>query len=104
MATPSKRQILVVDDDPSLRETFAMLLVSAGYDVQVAGDGFSALLELRKMLPDAIISDLNMPRMSGFEFLSIVRRRFPEILTVAMSGAHGGEESPPGVVADAVLS
>jgi CheY-like chemotaxis protein len=101
MATPSKRQILVVDDDPSLRETFAMLLVSAGYDVQVAGDGFSALLELRKMLPDAIISDLNMPRMSGFEFLSIVRRRFPEILTVAMSGAHGGEESPPGVVADA---
>jgi DNA-binding NtrC family response regulator len=52
------------------------------------------------MLPDVIISDLNMPRMSGFEFLSVVRRRFPEILTLAMSGAYRGDQLPPGVVAD----
>jgi hypothetical protein len=38
--------------------------------------------------------------MSGFEFLSVVRRRFPEILTVAMSGAYLGEELPHGVIAD----
>ena len=97
----SKHQILVVDDDPSVRETIAVLLMSAGYDVVAAEDGFGALLQVRKMLPDAIISDLNMPRMSGFEFLSIVRRRFPEILTVAMSGACRGDELPPGVIADA---
>ena len=100
MTIPSEHQILVVDDDPSVREIFAILLTSAGYDVQVAGDGFSALLQLRKMLPDVIVSDLNMPRMSGFEFLSVVRRRFPEVLTLAMSGAQGGEELPPGVIAD----
>ena len=81
MSIPSKYQVLVVDDDPTVRESFAMLLQSGGYDVQVAEDGFSALLQLRKLLPDVIISDLNMPRMSGFEFLSVVRRRFPEIST-----------------------
>jgi CheY-like chemotaxis protein len=68
--------------------------------VVAAEDGFGALLQLRKMMPDVIVSDLNMPRMSGFEFLSVVRRRFPEILTVAMSGAYQGDELPPAVIAD----
>ena len=102
MPTRSKYEILVVDDDPSVRETVAMLLMSAGYDVGVAEDGFAALLQLRKTLPDLIISDLNMPHMSGFELLSVVRRRFPEILTVAMSGAYrNSDELPPEVIADA---
>jgi CheY-like chemotaxis protein len=50
MPTRSKYQILVVDDDPSVRETVAMLLMSAGYEVGVAEDGFRALLQLRKTL------------------------------------------------------
>jgi CheY-like chemotaxis protein len=98
MPTPSKYLVLVVDDDPNVRETVALLLMSAGYDVAAAEDGFGALLQLRKMLPDLIISDLNTPQMSGFELLSVVRRRFPEILTVAMSGAY--QELPFGVIAD----
>jgi CheY-like chemotaxis protein len=102
MSTPSKHQVLVVDDDPSVRETVALLLMSGGYDVATAEDGFGALLQLRKMLPDLIISDLNMPHMSGFELLSVVRRRFPEILTVAMSGGYrNSDELPPEVIADA---
>jgi len=104
MATPSKHQVLVVDDDPSVRETVALLLMSAGYDVAAAEDGFGALLQLRKMLPDLIISDLNMPHMSGFELLSVVRRRFPEILTVAMSGAcRNSDELPPEVICGGLL-
>jgi CheY-like chemotaxis protein len=97
---PSKRQILVVDDDPSVREAIVLLLISAGYDVSTAGDGFGALLQLRKMLPDVIVTDLDMPDMSGFELLSVVRRRFPRILTLAMSGAHPDDEVPPDVIAD----
>jgi len=100
MASPSKLQILVVDDNPGVRETIAMLLVSTGYDVVVADDGFAALLQLRKTEPDVIVSDLEMPRMSGFELLSVVRRRFPQILTLAMSGAYGDERVPVGVIAD----
>jgi CheY-like chemotaxis protein len=52
--------------------------------------------------PDVIISDLNMPQMSGFEFLSVVRRRFPGIPVVAVSGAYEfGDHVPGGVIADA---
>ena len=100
MATPSKRQVLVVDDDPSVRETVVMSLMSAEYDVTAAEDGFSGLLQQRKMLPDVMVCDLNMPQMSGYELLSVVRRRFPQIMTVAMSGDHQGEAVPAGVIAD----
>ena len=48
MATPSKREVLVVDDDPTVRETVAMLLMSAGYDVAAAEDGFQAALAAKK--------------------------------------------------------
>jgi CheY-like chemotaxis protein len=100
MATCSKREVLVVDDDPSIRETLALVLVSAGYDVSSAQDGFTALLQLRRTLPDVIVSDLNMPQMSGYELLSVVRRRFPQIMTVAMSGDYQADTLPSAVIAD----
>ena len=101
MPNRSRYQILLVDDDESVRNTLAMLLTSAGYDVAAANDGFEALLHLKRALPGMIISDLNMPRMSGFEFLSVARRRFPEILVIAMSGAYQeGSAVPGGVIAD----
>jgi CheY-like chemotaxis protein len=71
-----KFRILVVDDEECIREVFGQLLQREGYEVATAKDGFDALLKLKQFLPDVIISDLNMPRMSGFEFLSVVRRRF----------------------------
>jgi CheY-like chemotaxis protein len=96
------RKILVVDDEASIRATVALLLKSKGYEVSTAKNGFDALLQLRDNLPALIVSDLNMPQMSGFEFLSVVRRRFPELLVVAMSGAYeSGDAVPGGVIADA---
>jgi CheY-like chemotaxis protein len=101
MPKPSKAQVLVVDDDGSVRDSLALLLTAAGYDVSTARHGFDGLLQLRRMQPDLIISDLNMPEMSGFEFLSVVRRRFPQIPVVAMSGAYqGGKTVPSGIIAD----
>ena len=66
----------------------------------MAEDGFGALSQLRTTLPEVIVCDLEMPRMTGVELLSAVRRRFPQILTVAMSGSYAGDELPPGVIAD----
>jgi len=95
-------RILVVDDELSIRSTVALLLLSEGYAVDTAEDGFDALLQMKATVPDLIISDLNMPQMSGFEFLSVVRRRFPQVLVLAMSGAYeAGECIPGGVIADA---
>ena len=101
MSIPSKPQVLVVDDEPSVRNSISMLLAAAGYGVSTAKHGFDALLQLRRTLPDLIISDLNMPEMSGFEFLSVVRRRFPQVPVLAMSGTYEqGDMLPGGVIAD----
>ena len=54
-------------------------------------------------MPDVIISDLKMPNMSGFEFLSVVRRRFPHIPVIAISGDFNGH-SPAGLIADAFFT
>jgi CheY-like chemotaxis protein len=102
MSNPSKQEILVVDDDAAVRDSVAMLLRSSGYEVTTSTNGFEALLQLKRRLPAIVLSDLNMPEMSGFEFLSVVRRRFPQISVIAMSGAYDtGDAVPGGVIADA---
>jgi len=101
--TQFRFRILVVDDEPSICETAGQILKSAGYEVLTARDGVDGLNALSKSLPDLIISDLNMPRMSGFEFLAVVRERFPHIATIAMSGGYSSGEVPVGILADAFL-
>jgi CheY-like chemotaxis protein len=102
MPNSSLHHILVVDDERSIRDTTALLLTASGYRVSTAEHGFDALLQLKGMTPDVIISDLNMPQMSGFEFLSVLRRRFPEISVIAVSGAYeSGDHVPGGIIADA---
>jgi len=93
--------ILVVDDNSSVRETMALVLASKGYQVSAAKDGLDALLRFKTGAPDLLLSDLEMPRMSGFELLSVVRRRFPAMVVVAMSGTYEGDSVPAGVLADA---
>lgn len=90
-----------MDDEVSIRTSLSYILSEIGYYVHTAEDGFSALVEMRKEVPDILLSDLNMPGMSGFELLLVVRRRFPAIQTIAMSGAFTGDEVPSGVAADA---
>jgi CheY-like chemotaxis protein len=66
-----------------------------GYQVATADNGFDALLKLKEVvIPDVIISDLNMPKMSGFEFLSVVRRRFPEISVIASAEPMEAQRYP----------
>src|ERR1700722_18695825 len=94
-------RMLVVDDDPSTRLLMSQIFSGLGHKVRSAKDGFTALSEIREECPDLLLSDLNMPGMSGFELLSVVRRRFPTIRVIAMSGASSGDAVQPGVAADA---
>ena len=65
MATSAK--ILVVDDDPDMREALQMILESAGYTVVTGEDGEECLVKLKEEQPDLLILDLLMPKMDGFE-------------------------------------
>jgi CheY-like chemotaxis protein len=78
----------------------SQVLAKNGYTARSAADGFSALAEIQREVPDILISELNMPGMSGFELLRLVRRQFPSIRAIAIS-AFSGEEISPGVAADA---
>lgn len=98
-----KTRVLVVDDEPVILETMAAILEGEGFVVRTAEDGFAALVTLRQTLPDIIISDLRMPNMSGFEFLSVVRRRFPHIPIIAISGEYVTSGIPSGLLADVFL-
>ncbi len=60
-------KILVVDDDPDMRETLQMILESGGYTVVLAEDGEQCLARLKEEHPDLLILDLLMPNMDGFE-------------------------------------
>jgi len=93
-------RVLLVDDEPLIRKLISRYLVAAGYVVRTAVDGLDALAKLRAGLPDLIISDLNMPRMSGPELLEVVHKRFPQIPFMVISG-DALDEMPGGVAADA---
>ena len=94
-------KLLIVDDEPATRTTLSQIFVNMGHSVRSAADGFSALEQIREVMPDVLLSDLNMPGMSGFELLSVVRRRLPGIYVIATSGAYTGETVPQGIAADA---
>jgi len=97
----TRLRVLIVDDDASLRKLLSQIFIGAGYRVRSADGGVAALAEIRQETPDVLLSDLQMPGMSGFELLSVVRHWFPTVRMIAMSGAYSGEGIPPGVVADA---
>jgi len=97
-------RLLIIDDEPLSRELLQSSLSEQGYEVRIAKDGFAALAQLQGALPDLIVTDLKMPNMSGFEFLSITRRRFPQIPTIAISGEFDPPVKPLGVLADAFFA
>jgi two-component system chemotaxis response regulator CheY len=68
------KTILTVDDSRTMRELLLAALTDMGHRVVQAEDGLSGLECLRQQVPDAIITDINMPRLDGFGFIEEVRR------------------------------
>jgi CheY-like chemotaxis protein len=85
----------------SLRTSLAEVFSYLGYRTRCAVNGLAALIEIRQQVPDILLSDLNMPAMSGFELLSVIHRRFPAIYLIAMSGMITEGQPPAGVTAHA---
>ncbi|PLX80937.1 MAG: response regulator [Desulfuromonas sp.] len=84
--------ILVVDDEENARLGLSRLLTQEGYAVESVADGFEALERLRRHPVHLVISDINMPRMNGLNFLRELKRNYPRT-HVIMITAYGGVES-----------
>lgn len=80
--------ILVVDDERSIRGTLKELLELEGYTLEVASDGAEALKYVAKKRPNLVISDIKMEGVDGMELLAALVDKYPEIQVIMMSG-HG---------------
>jgi CheY-like chemotaxis protein len=79
------RRILIVDDEPSVRDVMAAVLIDAGYSVQTAADGQIALAVIDDASPDLIITDVMMPHLDGWALLDHARERNPALPVILMS-------------------
>ena len=78
--------ILVVDDEPELRELIQIVLKAEGHNVIIAADGVEAEAAIASHRFDVVMTDLIMPERDGLEFIANVRKRYPSIKIIAMSG------------------
>ena len=85
--------ILVVDDDPNMRELLRLHLTAAGYTVHDAKDAIEAGYVVLRSPPDLIISDVNMPHLDGFEFISALKadKTVPNIPVIFLTTEEEGE-------------
>jgi len=77
--------LLVVDDDPVVREALVEALAEAGYDVRSADDGARAVALLAERAPDVVLSDVRMPGMDGLALLALLRERAPDVPVLLMT-------------------
>jgi len=85
-------RILLIDDDAPVRRTLRKMLERQGYEVEEAADGKAGLRRYQENPADLIITDLIMPEMEGIETIMELRRKFPDVKIIAMSG--GGQIRP----------
>jgi len=78
--------VLFVDDEQPIRDLFGRALIAAGIDFDGAADGNKALAKLDQRQYDALVIDVIMPDRKGVETILEVRKRWPEMFIIAMSG------------------
>src|ERR1700688_5035081 len=84
----SQADILIVDDDPDMRQALQIRLKASGYNVHCAEDGIGAISEARKHTPDLIVLDLGLPAGDGFVVLDILKTNLnlSSIPVIVLSG------------------
>ncbi|MFH1981934.1 MAG: sigma 54-interacting transcriptional regulator [Pseudomonadota bacterium] len=94
MSESPQASILIIDDEPIIRESIAVYLEDSGFRVTEAGDGREGLEKYRAASPDVVLVDLRMPEVDGLDVLSTVSRETPETPVIVVSGT--------GVIHDAI--
>jgi DNA-binding NtrC family response regulator len=78
--------ILLVDDDDEVRRAIGQFLIGRGHHLQTASDGAEALRLMADRAPGLVLSDIQMPGMDGIAFLKAVRKQFPNMPVILMTG------------------
>jgi CheY-like chemotaxis protein len=109
MERPADKTILVVDDEPHVRQYLAAILEDAGFEVLTAADGEDALAVIRRHKPDFISLDLIMPRKSGHKLLYELKKdkelsRIPVLIVTAHARDEFGKSSLQDLLDNAVMS
>jgi signal transduction histidine kinase/CheY-like chemotaxis protein/PAS domain-containing protein len=86
------RRILVIDDEPGMLKLFTNKLAGKGYEILEAANGKQGLEIYHKSLPDLVITDIVMPEKEGIETITELKKQFPDVKIIAMSG--GGRTGP----------
>ncbi len=87
-------RILIIDDEPQIRSMLTLMLEREGYEVVEASDGVAGIKEYRQNPVDLIITDLIMPNKDGIGMIIDLKKEFPDVKIIAMSG--GGLNKPDG--------
>lgn len=88
-----ERRVLVVEDDRAVSELLRIRLSVVGLDVRVAADGTEALKQVKEFRPDAMVLDLNMPRMDGFGVMkALAPAQMARLPTLVLTGRHAAED------------
>ena len=75
-------RVLIVDDEPDIREVLSLTLTDAGYQVQTAADGQLAIAAYEAFAPHIVISDIRMPQMDGLQLLEYSKSKYPDVEVV----------------------
>ncbi len=107
MTLASEKRILVVDDEPDVRDFLSTCLEDAGFQVETAIDGFDALEKIEKNQPDLITLDLVMPRISGIKLMRKLHKnnawkKIPVIIVTAHAKDELGQKDLEQLYADEV--
>jgi two-component system response regulator PilR (NtrC family) len=89
----SQPSVLVVDDEADLRELIADSLTSESFEVTQAADGADAITRLKTFAFDAVVVDLRLPDTDGMEVLDFALTRYPEVVSIVMTGFGGVTEA-----------
>jgi CheY-like chemotaxis protein len=89
-----KKKVLVIDDDDQFRLMMRRLLEKEGYAVHEASNGKEGIKAFRKLQTDVVVTDIIMPEVEGVETILSLRKEFPNVKIIAISG--GGRNAPDG--------
>ena len=83
---PDKSRVLVVDDEEALRTVLSTELSGEGYEVESASDGDEAISIVQNKKFDLVLLDIKMPKVDGFEVLKFIKKSYPAIKVIMLTG------------------